>query len=159
KPCETSLDVLMKNLGRWSLGVAVLAICGWMWLRSPPEPTLAAISTPPAAADGPARASTADRTAGVRGGARARGPLQANQRDWVVRFHAEGSNYFEFVSEAARAAYAGDGAAQYYIGRAMARCEETNALYQDADNVDQAVSHLAFSPTFLERERQEYLGC
>jgi hypothetical protein len=119
----------MTNPGRWSLAVAVLAISGWMWLRIPPEPTPAAIGKPSAAAG------------------------------WPTQFHAVGSNYFEFVTEAAQAAYEGDGAAQYYIGRALTRCEETNALYQGADGADQPVAHLAVSPALRELERREYLDC
>jgi hypothetical protein len=151
----------MKNLGRWSLAVAVLAISGWAWLRIPPEHAPAAISKPPATADRPPPGSAGDPFTGVHrnDAVRALGLGQTNKKDWPARFHAVGSNYFEFVAEAAQAAYEGDGAAQYYIGHAMARCEETNALYQDADSADQAVSHLAFSPAFRELERQEYLDC
>jgi hypothetical protein len=151
----------MKNLGRWSLAVAVLAISGWACFRIPPEHAPAAISKPSAAADRPALGSAADRITEVHRGdaAPALGPRHANQNDWPAQFHAVGSNYFEFVAQAAQAAYEGDGAAQYYIGHALARCEETNALYQDADSADQAVSHLAFSPAFRELERQEYLDC
>ena len=43
--------------------------------------------------------------------------------------------------------------------RALSRCEETNALYEDADSADEAVSHLAYSPALLELERQEYQSC
>jgi len=63
------------------------------------------------------------------------------------------------VTAAAQAAYDGDGAAQYYIGRALTRCDETNALYRDADSADQAVSHMVSFPALLELERQEYLAC
>jgi hypothetical protein len=151
----------MKSPGRWSLAVAVLAISGWACFRIPPEHAPAAISKPSAAADRLLSASVEDRITGVhrRDEARALGLEQANKKDWPARFHAVGSNYFEFVTEAAQAAYEGDGAAQYYIAHALARCEETNALYQDADSADQAVSHLAFSPALLELERQEYLDC
>src|SRR3984893_3160279 len=151
----------MKNLGRWSFAVAVLVISGWACFRIPPEHAPAAISKPSAAVDPPPPGSARDPFTGVHRGdaAPAPGPRQANQKDWPAQFHAVGSNYFEFVAEAAQAAYEGDGAAQYYIGHAMARCEETNALYQDADSADQAVSHLAFSPAFRELERQEYLDC
>jgi hypothetical protein len=151
----------MKNLGRWSLAVSVLAISGWACFRIPPEHAPAAISKPPAAADRPPPGSAGDPFTGVHRSEalRALGPGQANKKDWLLQFHSVGSNYFKFVAEAAQAAYEGDGAAQYYIGHAMARCEETNALYQDADSADQAVSHLAFSPAFRELERQEYLDC
>jgi hypothetical protein len=151
----------MKNLGRWSLAVAVLAISGWACFRIPPEHAPAAISKPSAAADRPAPGSAGDPFTGVHrsDAVRALGLGQANQKDWPAQFHAVGSNYFEFVAEAAQAAYEGDGAAQYYIGHALARCEETNALYQNADSADEAVSHLASSPAFLELERREYLNC
>jgi len=151
----------MKNLGRWSLAIAVLAISGWACFRIPPEHVPAAISKPSAAADRPLPGSAEDGITGVhrRDEARALGPEQANKKDWPARFHAVGSSYFEFVTEAAEAAYEGDGPAQFYIAHALARCEETNALYQDADSADQAVSHLAFSPAFREFERQEYLDC
>jgi hypothetical protein len=151
----------MKNPGRWSLAVAVLAISGWVWLRIPPEPTPAAISKPSAAAGRPPPGTAKDAiTGGHRSDAvRALGVRQAYGKDWPAQFHAVGSNYFEFVTEAAQAAYEGDGAAQYYIGRALTRCEETNALYQGADNADQAVSHLAVSPALRELERREYLQC
>jgi hypothetical protein len=151
----------MKKLGRWSLAVAVLAISGWVWLRIPPDTAPAAISKPSATAVwGPlgsagARVTGVDRT----DTARALANAQVNKKDWVSQFHAVGSNYFEFATAAAQAAYEGDGAAQYYIGRALARCEETNALYQDADSADQAVSHMASFPAFLELERREYLNC
>jgi hypothetical protein len=151
----------MKNLGRWSLAVAVLAISGWACFRIPPEHAPAAISKPPAAAGRPPPGSAGDPFTGVHrsDAVRAVGLGQAHHKDWRAQFHAVGSNYFEFVTEAAHAAYEGDGAAQYYIGHALARCEETNALYLGADSVDQAVSHLAFSPALLELERQEYLDC
>jgi hypothetical protein len=156
----------MKNLGRWSLAVAVLAISGWACFRippdhAPPDHAPAAMSKPSAAADRPPLGSAGDRITRVHrtDTIRALGLGQANKKDWVAQFHAAGSNYFEFVTAAAQAAYEGDGAAQYYIGRALTRCEETNALYQDADSADQAVSHLAFSPALLELERQEYLDC
>src|SRR5260221_1543012 len=153
------IDVLMKKLDRWSLAVAVLAISGWACFRIPPEHAPAAISKPPAAADRPPPGSAGDPFTGVHrsDAVRALGLGQADKKDWPAQFHAVGSNYFEFVAQAAQAAYEGDGAAQYYIGHAMARCEETNALYQDADSADQAVSHLAFSPAFLDLERREYL--
>ncbi len=151
----------MKKLDRWSLAVAVLAISGWACFRIPPEHAPAAISKPPAAADRPPPGSAGDPFTGVHrsDAVRALGLGQADKKDWPAQFHAVGSNYFEFVAQAAQAAYEGDGAAQYYIGHAMARCEETNALYQDADSADQAVSHLAFSPAFLDLERREYLDC
>jgi hypothetical protein len=151
----------MKSLGRWSLAFAMLAISGWAWLRVSPDNAPAAISKPPAAANRPPPGSAGDPFTGVHrsDALRALGPGQANKKDWPAQFHAVGSNYFEFVAEAAQAAYEGDGAAQYYIGHALARCEETNALYQDADSADQAVSHLVFSPAFRELERQEYLDC
>jgi hypothetical protein len=151
----------MKNLGRWLLAVAVLAISGWACFRIPPEHASAAISKPRVEADPPLPGSAGDPFTGVhrRDEARALGLEQANKKDWPARFHAVGSNYFEFVKEAAQAAYEGDGAAQYYIAHVLARCEETNALYQGADSADQAVLHLAFSPAFRELERQEYLDC
>jgi hypothetical protein len=151
----------MKNFGRWSLAFAVLVISGWACFRIPPEHAPAAISKPPAAANRPPPGSAGDPFTGVHrsGALRALGPGQANKKDWPAQFHTAGSNYFEFVTEAAQAAYEGDGAAQYYIAHALTRCEETNALYQDADSADQAVSHLAFSPVLLELERQEYLDC
>src|SRR5438477_6132748 len=126
----------MTDLGRWSFAVAILAISGWACFRNPPDPAPAAISKPSAAADRPASGSAADRITEVpRGGAaRALGLAQAHKKDWSVRFHAVGSNYFEFVTEAVQAAYEGDGAAQYYIAHVLARCEETNALYRDADS-------------------------
>jgi hypothetical protein len=151
----------MKNLGRWSLAVAVLAISGWAWLRVQPDTAPAAISKPSAMVDWPLLSSAGDRVTQAHhtDTGRALANAQANKKDWVVQFHAVGSNYFEFVRVAARAAYEGDGAAQYYIGRALTRCEETNALYRDADSADQAVSHLANFPAFLELERQELLNC
>ena len=151
----------MKNPGRWSLAVAVLAISGWVWLRIQPEPAPAAISKLSATAVWPPLGSAGARVTGVdrTDTARALANGQANKKDWVTQSHAMGSNYFEFVTAAAQAAYEGDGAAQYYIGRALARCEETNALYRDADSADQAVSHMASFPAFLELERREYLNC
>jgi hypothetical protein len=151
----------MKNPGRWSLAVAVLAFSGWAWLRIPPDPAPTAISKPSAKADWPPFGSPHDRNTAVynTNGVRAPANRQANKKDWMAEFHASGSSYFEFVTVAARAAYEGDGAAQYYIGRALARCEETNALYGDADSADQAVSHLANFPAVLELERREYLNC
>jgi len=151
----------MKNLGRWLLAVAVLAVSGWACFRIPPEPAPVASSKPSATADRPPLGSAGNRNTPIHrtDTVRALGLGQANQKDWVAQFHAGGSNYFEFVTGAAQAAYAGDGAAQYYIGRALARCEETNALYRDADSADQAVSHMARFPAFLELERREYLDC
>ena len=151
----------MKNLGRWSFAVAVLAISGWACFRIPLESAPTTISKPSAAAARPPSSTAGARITEVHrsNAVRALGLGQANEKDWPAQFHAVGSNYFEFVAEAAQAAYEGDGAAQYYIGHALARCEETNALYQGADSADQAVSHLAFSPAFLELERQEYLNC
>src|SRR5882724_9129924 len=151
----------MKNPGRWSLAVAVLAISGWAWLRMPPDTAPAAISKPSATAVWPPPGSAGARVAGVQrtDTARALANGKTNKKDWVTQFHAVGSNYFEFVTAAAQAAYRGDGAAQYYIGHALTRCEETNALYRDADNADQAVSHMASFPAFLELERREYLSC
>jgi hypothetical protein len=151
----------MKGLGRWSVAVAVLAISGWAWLRSAPDSSLTAISKPSATVDWLPRGSAGDRATGIHRVAtvRALANGQANKKDWMAQFHAVGSNYFEFVTVAARAAFAGDSAAQYYISRALSRCEETNALYRDADSADQAVSHLANFPAFLELERQEYLNC
>jgi hypothetical protein len=155
------MDVPMENLGRWSLAVAVLAISGWVWLRNSPDPAPASISKPSAAADRALLNSPEDRIIGIHRSDAARAPDlgQANKKDWPAQFHAVGSNHFEFVAAAALAAYEGDGAAQYYIGRALARCEETNALYRNADSADQAVSHLATFPALLELERQEYLNC
>jgi hypothetical protein len=150
----------MKNPGRWSLAVAVLAISGWVWLRIPPNPT-PAISKPSAVAGWPPpRSAGSPITGDHRSDAvRATGLGQAYKKDWPAQFHAVGSNYFEFVTEAAQAAYEGDGAAQYYIAHALTRCEETNGLYSDADSPDQAVSHLAKFPGFLGLEREEYLNC
>jgi hypothetical protein len=149
----------MKNLGRWLLAVAVLAISGWAWLRIPSDPAPAAISEPSGVAHWPPLGSAGDHITRVHRTDTARASANPQVIDWVAQFHAAGSNYFEFVTGAAQAAYEGDGAAQYYIGRALTRCEETNTLYQDTDSADQAVSHLAFSPALLELERQEYLHC
>jgi len=151
----------MNTPGRWSLAVAVLAICGWACFRIPPDPAPAVISKPSASADWSPPGSAGDRiTPAYRTDTvRPLGMGQADKKDWVAQFHAVRSNYFEFVTDAARAAYEGDGAAQYYVGRALTRCEETNALYRNADSADQALSHLAFAPALLELERQEYLNC
>jgi hypothetical protein len=151
----------MKLLGRWSLAVAVLAISGWAWLRIPPQHAPAAISKPSATPQWRPIGSADDRNTRDPRNDTARAPAngQANKQDWMAQFHAVRSSYFEFVTVAARAAYEGDGAAQYYIGRALTRCEETNALYRDADSADQAVSHMATFPAFLELERREYLDC
>ncbi|HEY2401744.1 MAG TPA: hypothetical protein VGI23_15440 [Steroidobacteraceae bacterium] len=135
----------MKKPGRWSLAVAVLAISGWAWLRVSPNPAPTAISKPSTEVDRPPDRNIV-RTSVIK-------------KDWMAEFHASGSNYFEFLTLAARAGYEGDGAAQYYIGRALGRCEETNALYGDADGADQAVSHMESFPALLELERQEYLEC
>jgi hypothetical protein len=150
----------MKNLGRWSLAVAALGIAGWVSVRTPPGDAPAAISKPSAAVDR-RTFDAGGRIHLVQGAHPVPLPAkeQANKRDWVAQFHAVGSNYFEFVTAAAQAAYEGDGAAQYYIGHALTRCEETNVLYQDADSAEQAVAHLAFSPALFELERREYLNC
>jgi len=139
----------------------VLAISGWAWLRIPRDPAPAAISKPSATANWPPLGSVDDRVTRVHriDTVRALANEKTNKKDWVTQYHAVGSNYIEFVTAAARAAYEGDGAAQYYIGRALGRCEETNALYGDADSADQAVSHMANFPAFLELERREYLNC
>jgi hypothetical protein len=84
---------------------------------------------------------------------------RAYKTNWAARFRTLGTNYFEFIAQAAPAAYQGDSAAQYYIGRALDRCEETNALYQNADDPDQAVAHLAMVPALREHDRQELLDC
>jgi hypothetical protein len=151
----------MKKPARWSVAVAVLAISGWAWLRIPPDSAPTAISKPSAKVDRPPFGSFHDRNTVVHNtnGVRTPANRQANKKDWMAEFHASGSNYFEFMTVAARAGYEGDGAAQYYIGRALTRCEETNALYGDADSADQAVSHMASFPALLESERQEYLDC
>jgi hypothetical protein len=151
----------MKNVGRWSLAVAVMTMSGWAWLRNPPDPTPAAIGKPSATVDRPPPVAAGDRITGDSGNdaVRALALVQANKKEWSAQYHAAGSDYFESVAMAAQAAYEGDGAAQYYIGHALARCEETNALYRDADSADQAVSYLAKFPGFLELERQEYLNC
>jgi hypothetical protein len=151
----------MKNLGRWSLAVTLLAISGWACFRIQPEHTRAAISNPSAAVGWLPPGTAGDPiTGGHRSDSvRAPGLTQAYKKDWPAQFHAVGSNHFEFVTEAAQAAYEGDGAAQYYIGHALTRCEETNALYQGADGADQAVSHLAVLPALRELERREYLDC
>jgi hypothetical protein len=149
----------MKNFGRWSLAVAVLAIFGWVSLRTLPARAPTAISKPSAGVN-PWPVGADDRITLVPRTSEVHAPTkQAPKKDWVGQFHAAGSNYFEFITRAAQAAYEGDGAAQYYIGRALARCEETNALYQDADSADEAVARLAFSPALLELEREEYLDC
>jgi len=150
----------MRNLGRWSLAVAALGIAGWVSVRTPPADAPAAISKPSAAVDR-RTFNAGGRIHLVQGTHPVPVPAkeQANKRDWVAQFRAVGSNYFEFVTLAARAAYEGDGAAQYYVGRALTRCEETNTLYQDADSADQAVAHLAVSPALLELERREYSNC
>jgi hypothetical protein len=155
------MDVRMKKLGQWSIAAAVLAISSAVWLRVPPNQAPAATSKPSAEADRQPLGSADDRINPVHHTNRVRALVngQVNKEDWVARFQAVGSNYFEFVRLAARAAYEGDGAAQYYIGRALSRCEETNGLYRDADSADQAVSHLAYFPAFLELERQEYVNC
>jgi hypothetical protein len=147
----------MKKPGRWSLVIAVLAISAWAWLRIPPDPVPTAISKPSTEVGRPPTGSPHDRNIAVLNTNRVRPPT--NKKDWMAEFHASGSNYFEFLTLAARAGYEGDGAAQYYIGRALTRCEETNALYVDADSADQAVSHMAGFPALLELERQEYLDC
>src|SRR2546430_14114398 len=124
----------MKDLGRWSLAVAVLAISSWVWLRIPPDQAPAATSKPSAEADRQPLGSSDDLISPVHRTNRVPTLVneEVNKEDWVARFQAGGSNYFEFVRLAARAAYEGDGAAQYYIGRALIRCEETNGLYRDA---------------------------
>ena len=146
----------MKKPALWFLAVAVLVMSGWVWLRIPPDTAPTAISKPSAKAGRSPFGLPRDQdTSGVRTPAN----RETNKKDWMAEFQASGSNYFEFVTAAARAGYDGDGAAQYYIGRALTRCEETNALYGDADSAEQAVSHLAGFPAMLERERQEYLDC
>ncbi len=142
----------MKNLGRWSMAFATLALTGWVGLRHPPGDRPVALGKP---STGPDRTTLDLSTYAVDTPAQG----QPDKKNWVAQFHAARSNYFEFVAQAARAAYEGDGAAQYYIGRALTRCEETNALYQDADSADQAVSHLAASSALLQLERREYLNC
>ena len=146
----------MKALRRWILLVALLAISGWGCLRILSENAPAAISKP---SDSARRGviGISDRTTAVQHARAVTAPPR--KQDWVAQFHAARSSYFEFVTLATRVAYEGDGAAQYYIGRALARCEETNALYEDAENADEAVSHLAYSPALLEVEREEYLNC
>jgi hypothetical protein len=110
---------------------------------------------PPAAAAAPARIPRAQ----VRDPPVLRAVLvSARQPDWAALFHATPSR-FDLVEKAAQPAFHGDGAAQYYIARALARCDETNSLYESADDADQAVAHLAYAPALLELERQEYSNC
>jgi hypothetical protein len=151
----------MRNVGRWSLAVAVLVISSWAWLHVLPDRAPAAMSQPSARTDPQPVGSADDRITPVNQTNTLRAPVngQIVQQGWAERYRIGGSNYFEFVRLAARAAYEGDGAAQYYISRALTRCEETNALYRDADSADQAVSHVSYFPAFLELERQEYLDC
>jgi hypothetical protein len=132
----------------------MLAISGGASLAPPPE--LAGATATRAIASTPRIDKISDLLAG--GGVQATVD-RARKIDWPAQFRTLGSNYFEFVVQAAPAAYDGNGAAQYYIGRALERCEETNALYQDADDPAQAVSHLAMLPTLREHERQELLDC
>ena len=145
----------MKNLGRWPLAVAAIAIFGWAALRIPPGNTHIAISKPSAAVDRSfIRAD--DRISHVHH----TDALHAqNHQTWAAQFHSARFDYFEFVTRAAKAAYGGDGEAQYYIGRALAHCEETNALHQNAESTDEALSQLAYSPALLELARQESLRC
>jgi hypothetical protein len=146
----------MTNSSRWSLVVVAIALSGLACLRIPTANKPAAINKPSA---------TVQQTtvgAGVQViSVHNAEPIRARPiiQNWMVLFQGAASNYYEFVTLAARAAYEGDGAAQYYIGRALARCNETNALYRDADSADEAVSRLAYSPALLELERLEYLDC
>src|SRR5713226_8500517 len=140
----------MKHLGRWSLAASVVAVSVGVSLLAPTGRAPPLISRQSTAIDRPAvdskdRAIPVPRTHAIS----VRNSEQAQQHDWETQFRAVGTNYFEFIRRAAQAAYDGDSAAQYYVGRALARCEETNALYQDADDADQAVSHLAFVPALL----------
>ena len=139
---------------RWLLAAALLAISGGVSIAPPPE-RAGSVGTR-AAADTPRHERIVNRIAG--GDLRA-AIDQAHKIDWAALFHALGTNYFAFIAQAAPSAYQGEGAAQYYIGRALGRCEETNALYRDSDDPDQAVSHLAMVPALRERERQELLDC
>ena len=87
----------MKNRGRWPLAVAALAIFGWACQRTPPGNAPAAAARPSAEAKpGPVGAS--DRPTFVH----LTSTLRAlpSRQDWVARFHAAGSNYFEFVTRA-----------------------------------------------------------
>ena len=151
----------MRNVGRWSLAVAVLAISSWAWLHGRPDRAPAAMSQPSARSDPQPVGSADDRIASVNRTNTVHVPVngQIVPKGWAEQYQIARSNYFEFVRLAARAAYEGDGAAQYYIGRALTRCEETNALYRNADSADQAVSHASYFPALLELERQEYLDC
>lgn len=146
----------MKHPGRWTLAVAVVAIIGGAALSLPPVDAPAAISKPSAAAGRKPSGAGNQLTLVHRADAV---HAQPTSQDWVAQFHATGSNHFEFVTLAAQAAYAGDGAAQYFVGRALARCEETNALYGNAADADEAVAHLDYSIALLDLERQEYLNC
>ena len=146
----------MQSRGRWSLATVMLAISGWAYLSIPPGTAPEVISKPSAAANrGPIDAGDQVTLVHRTDTARASG----KEREWEKQFYRAGSNYFEFITRAAQAAYQGDAAAQYYIGRTLARCEETNALYPDADSAEEAMSQLAYSPALLELERREYLNC
>ena len=146
----------MKIWSRWSLAVTALAISGWACLHVWSGDAPAAISNPSATGDR-RHIVVSNRITPVHETHAVHAPH--SQQDWVAQFHDAGSKYFEFVTVAAQAAYEGDGAALYYVGRALGRCEETNALYEEADNADEAVGHLTYAPALLEQERQEYLDC
>lgn len=155
----------MKTWSRWALAISGLAISGWACVYVRPGDSPAAISKPSASVarvgsgapsvrrhtDAGDRVTSAHETQAFHAPSR--------EQDWAAQFHVSGSDYFDWVTRAAQYAYEGDGAAQYYVGRVLARCEETNALYEHADNADDAVSHLAYAPALLEREHQEYLDC
>jgi hypothetical protein len=146
----------MTIWSRRTLAISALVLSGWAYRHARPEDARAAISKPAAA--GIAHPVVVGNLAAAVHETETVHALP-REPDWVAQFHAAGSAHFEFVKRAARAAFEGDGAALYYVGRAVARCEETNALYEHADDADEAVAHLSYAPALLERERQEYLDC
>jgi hypothetical protein len=146
----------MTTWNRWSLAIAALAISGWACLHAWPEAAPAAIHAPSAPGIGQRVAAAKTPAAPV---PEKTVRAMPDRTDWAAQFHAAASDHFGFVARAARSAYAGDGAALYYVGRALARCEETNALYEYADDADEAVAHLDYAPALRERERREFLDC
>lgn len=52
---------------------------------------------------------------------------------WTAQLH-ETRNYYDFVADAAKAAYAGDGRAAYYIYTTMMKCGDSKREYGSTEN-------------------------
>jgi hypothetical protein len=84
----------------------------------------------------------------------------SGQESWDKQFKTS-HDYFQFVAQAAQAAYRGDGRAAYYVSRALQQCSLMKASYGNAPDPETALNAaLAASPSWVsDAQRNTFRLC